>query len=141
MQKLDLYLPQGDGPFPLIVNVHGGGFMMGDKSDPPSQPAIAQFLANGYAVASIGYRLSAEAKAPAQIQDVKAAVRWLRANAAKYNLNPDKFAGFGGSAGGSLVALLGTSCGVAELEGADLGNSDQSSCVQAVVDWFGPTDF
>ena len=129
---------QGNGPFPLIINVHGGGFMMGDKSNPP---ATDEFLANGYAVASVDYRLSGEAKAPAQIQDVKAAVRFLRANAGKYKLNPDKFAGFGGSAGGSLVALLGTSCGVAALEGADLGNADQSSCVQAVVDWFGPTDF
>ena len=137
-QKLDLYLPEGDGPFPLILNVHGGGFMMGDKSNPPGTD---EFLANGYAVASVDYRLSGEALAPAQIEDLKAAVRFLRANADKYKLNPDKFAGFGGSAGGSLVALLGTSCGAAALEGADLGNADQSSCVQAVVDWFGPTDF
>lgn len=137
-QKLDIYLPEGNGPFPLIVHVHGGGFMMGDKSNPPGTD---EFLANGYAVASVDYRLSGEALAPAQIQDVKAAVRFLRANASKYKLNPDKFAGYGGSAGGSLVALLGTSCGAAALEGADLGNADQSSCVQAVVDWFGPTDF
>jgi acetyl esterase/lipase len=137
-QKLDIYLPEGDGPFPLIINVHGGGFMMGDKSNPPGAD---EFLADGYAVASVDYRLSGEALAPAQIQDVKAAVRFLRANADKYKLNPDKFAGFGGSAGGSLVALLGTSCGAAALEGAELGNADQSSCVQAVVDWFGPTDF
>ena len=137
-QKLDIYLPAGNGPFPLIINVHGGGFMMGDKSNPP---ATDEFLANGYAVASVDYRLSGEALAPAQIQDIKAAVRFLRANAGKYKLNPDKFAGFGGSAGGSLVALLGTSCGVAALEGANLGNANQSSCVQAVVDWFGPTDF
>jgi acetyl esterase/lipase len=137
-QKLDLYLPEGAGPFPLVINVHGGGFMMGDKSNPP---LTDQLLEAGYAVASVDYRLSGEAKAPAQIQDLKAAVRWLRANAAQYKLNPDKFAGYGGSAGGSLVALLGTSCGVAELEGAELGNADQSSCVQAVVDWFGPTDF
>ena len=137
-QKLDIYLPAGNGPFPLIINVHGGGFMIGDKSNPP---ATDEFLANGYAVASVDYRLSGEAKAPAQIQDIKAAVRFLRTNASKYKLNADKFAGFGGSAGGSLVALLGTSCGVAALEGADLGNADQSSCVQAVVDWFGPTDF
>jgi acetyl esterase/lipase len=68
-------------------------------------------------------------------------VRFLRANAAQYNLNPDKFGAWGASAGGSLVALLGTTCGVAELEGAELGNADQSSCVQAVVDWFGPIDF
>jgi acetyl esterase/lipase len=98
-------------------------------------------LAAGYAVAGVNYRLSGEALAPAQIQDVKAAVRFLRANATTYNLNPDKFGGWGGSAGGSLVALLGTSCGVAALEGADLGNADQSSCIQAVVDQFGPTDF
>ena len=137
-QKLDLYLPEGSGPFPLIINVHGGAFKMGDKSNPAGAD---EFLANGYAVASVDYRLSGEALAPAQIQDVKAAVRWLRANASKYNLDPQKFAAFGQSAGGNLVALLGTSCGAAALEGAELGNADQSSCVQAVVDWFGPTDF
>jgi acetyl esterase/lipase len=137
-QKLDLYLPEGDGPFPLIINVHGGGFMMGDKSNPAEADT---FLANGYAVASVDYRLSGEALAPAQIEDLKAAVRWLRANAQEYNLDPERFAAFGQSAGGNLVALLGTSCGVAELEGAELGNAEQSSCVQAVVDWFGPTDF
>lgn len=137
-QKLDIYLPEGEGPFPLIINVHGGGFMMGDKSNPAEADT---FLANGYAVASVDYRLSGEALAPAQIQDLKAAVRWLRANAQTYNLDPERFVAFGQSAGGNLVALLGTSCGVAELEGADLGNADQSSCVQAVVDWFGPTDF
>ncbi|HSN76363.1 MAG TPA: alpha/beta hydrolase [Anaerolineae bacterium] len=137
-QKLDLYLPEGDGPFPLIINVHGGGFMMGDKSNPAEADT---FLANGYAVASVDYRLSGEALAPAQIEDLKAAVRWLRANAQEYNLDPERFAAFGQSAGGNLVALLGTSCGVAELEGAELGSAEQSSCVQAVVDWFGPTDF
>ena len=137
-QKLDLYLPEGSGPFPLIINVHGGAFKMGDKSNPAGAD---EFLANGYAVASVDYRLSGEALAPAQIQDVKAAVRWLRANASKYNLDPQKFAAFGQSAGGNLVALLGTSCGAVALEGADLGNADQASCVQAVIDWFGPTDF
>jgi acetyl esterase/lipase len=137
-QKLDLYLPEGAGPFPLILNVHGGAFKMGDKSNPAGAD---EFLANGYAVASVDYRLSGEALAPAQIQDVKAAVRWLRANASKYNLDPQKFAAFGQSAGANLAALLGTSCGAAALEGAELGNADQSSCVQAVVDWFGPTDF
>jgi acetyl esterase/lipase len=140
-QKLDLYLPQGSGPFPVVVTVHGGGFMMGDKADASGKAGTDQLLAEGYAVAAVNYRLSKEAKAPAQIQDVKAAVRFLRANAKKYNLNPDKFAAWGASAGGSLVALLGTSCGVPVLEGPELGNADQSSCVQAVVDWFGPTDF
>ena len=137
-QKLDLYVPAGAGPFPLIINIHGGGFMMGDKGNPDMADA---FLAAGYAVASINYRLSGEAKAPAPIQDAKAAVRWLRANAAKYKLDPQRFASFGASAGGNLAALLGTSCGAAALEGPELGNADQSSCVQAVVDWFGPTDF
>ncbi len=137
-QKLDIYLPEGNGPFPLIVNVHGGGFMMGDKRNPAEADT---FLANDYAVASVDYRLSGEATAPAQIHDLKAAVRWLRANAQRYNLDPERFAAFGQSAGGNLVALLGTSCGVAALEAADLGNAEQSSCVQAVVDWFGPIDF
>jgi acetyl esterase/lipase len=102
---------------------------------------VDQLLAAGYAVASINYRLSGEAQYPAQIFDAKASVRFLRANAAKYNLNADKFGAWGASAGGNLVALLGTTCGVAELEGAELGNAEQSSCVQAVVDWFGPIDF
>jgi acetyl esterase/lipase len=141
-QKLDLYIPAtGSGPFPVVVMVHGGGFMMGDKSDGTGLTGVDPLLAAGYAVASINYRLSAEATYPAQIFDAKTSVRFLRANAAKYNLNPDKFGAWGASAGGNLVSLLGTTCGVPELEGADLGHADQSSCVQAVVDWFGPIDF
>jgi len=140
-QKLDLYLPAGAGPFPLIIAVHGGGFMMGDKASPDAISGTDQLLAAGFAVASLNYRLSGEAVAPAQIQDVKAAVRFLRANAKTYHLNSEKIGAWGGSAGGSLAALLGTSCGVPELEGAELGNADQSSCVQAVVDWYGPVDF
>jgi acetyl esterase/lipase len=141
-QKLDLYIPTaGSGPFPVVVMVHGGGFMMGDKADGTGLAGVDQLLAADYAVASINYRLSAEAKYPAQIYDAKAAVRYLRANAKKYNINPDKIGAWGASAGGNLVSLLGTTCGVAELEGPELGNSDQSSCVQAVVDWFGPIDF
>lgn len=140
-QKLDLYIPTtGSGPFPLVIMVHGGGFMFGDKADGAGLTGVDQLLAAGYAVASINYRLSGEAIYPAQIYDANAAVRFLRANAAKYKLNPDKFGAWGASAGGNLVSLLGTTCGVTELEG-DLGNNDQSSCVQAVVDWFGPIDF
>ena len=135
--KLNLYLPQGDEPKPLIIWIHGGAWMMGSKDGPsPSQ----QFTGSGYAVAHVGYRLSQVAKWPAQIQDCKAAVRWLRANAEKYHLDPKRFAVWGSSAGGHLVAMLGTSGGVAEFDGA--GNDlKASSSVQAVVDWFGPTDF
>lgn len=141
-QKLDLYLPTtGSGPFLLVIMVHGGGFMFGDKADGGGLTGVDALLEAGYAVASINYRLSGEAKYPAQIHDVKAAVRFLRANATQYNLNPDKFGAWGASAGGNLVSLLGTTCGVAELEGAELGNAEQSSCVQAVVDWFGPIGF
>lgn len=140
-QKLDLYLPEGEGPFPVVVSIHGGGFMMGDKADSMGTSGFDQLLAEGYAVAAVNYRLSGEATFPAAVEDVKAAVRWLRANAAAYNLNPDAIGAWGASAGGNLVAMLGTSCGATEVEGVDLGNADQSSCVQAVVDWFGPTDF
>jgi acetyl esterase/lipase len=140
-QKLDLYLPQGSGPFPLVILVHGGGFNLGDKSHMRSKPGTDELLRNGYAVANVNYRLSEEAKAPAQIHDVKTAVRWLRAHAKEYRLNPERFGVWGASAGGNLAALLGTSEGVAVLEGAELGCEKQSSAVQAVIDWFGPIDF
>ncbi|HSQ18512.1 MAG TPA: alpha/beta hydrolase, partial [Anaerolineales bacterium] len=115
--------------------------MMGDKADGAGLTGVDQLLEAEYAVASINYRLSGEAKYPAQIQDAKTAVRFLRANAVEYNLTPNMFGAWGASAGGNLVALLGTTCGVAEREGAELGNADQARCVQAVVDWFGPIDF
>ncbi|MGO8925925.1 MAG: alpha/beta hydrolase fold domain-containing protein [Limisphaerales bacterium] len=135
---LDLYLPEkADKPSPLIIWIHGGAWMAGSKNEP--SPAL-RFTTDGYAVAQVGYRLSQEAKFPAQIHDCKAAVRWLRANAAQYNLDPNKFVAWGASAGGHLVALLGTSGGVAELEGDD-NDLKESSRVQAVLDWFGPTDF
>ena len=134
---LDLYLPENkDKPHPLIIWIHGGAWMAGSKDGP--SPAL-RFLKDGYAIAQVGYRLSQEAKFPAQIYDCKAAVRWLRAKAPQYNLGPNKFVAWGSSAGGHLVALLGTSGGVSELEG-DVNDLKQSSRVQAVVDWFGPTD-
>jgi acetyl esterase/lipase len=138
-QKMDIYIPEGTGPFPIVVLIHGGAFMMGDKSSEASNAAA--LLAKGIAAASINYRLSGEARYPAQIQDCKAAVRFLRANAAKYNLNPDKIGSWGASAGGNLSSLLGTTSGVSELEGASLGNSSYSSKVIASVDWFGPINF
>jgi acetyl esterase/lipase len=140
-QKLDIYLPEeGDGPFPVILSIHGGAFKSGDKGDGQLTPMLVG-LKRGYAVVSINYRLSGEAIFPAQIYDVKAAIRWIRANAKQYKLNPDKIAAWGGSAGGHLSAMAGTSGDVKELEDLSQGNADQSSRVQAVVDWFGPTDF
>ncbi len=140
-ETLDLYLPPGVSPFPLIIYVHGGGFRGGDKNVAAKRGITEQLLSRGYAVASLNYRLSGEAKFPAAIQDVKTAVRWLRAHAQEYKLDPGRFGAWGDSAGANLVSLLGTSCGDSELEGADLGNPGQSSCVQAVVDFYGPIDF
>ena len=135
--RLDLYLPEKPSHrLPVIVYVHGGGWVGGDKAQ---CPAIS-FAAKGYAVASINYRFSQHAIFPAQIHDCKAAIRWLRANARKYKLDSDHIGAWGGSAGGQLVMLLGTTADVKEFEGNG-GNAKQSSRVQAVVDWFGPSDF
>lgn len=140
-EKLDIYLPnEGDGPFPVIIAIHGGAFMMGTKTGGDVSAMFAG-LDRGYAVVSVEYRLSGEAIFPAQINDIKAAIRFLRANASTYNLDPDKFATWGGSAGGSLSALAGTSGDVTELQDDSLGNADQSDRVQAAVDWFGPIYF
>jgi acetyl esterase/lipase len=136
-QKLDLYLPKkADKPLPVVVWIHGGAWRGGNKNYCPGL-----FLtAKGFAVASINYRLSQHAVFPAQIHDCKAAIRWLRGNAKKYHLDADHIGVWGASAGGHLVALLGTTGNVKDLEGKD-GNLEQSSKVQCVVDWFGPTDF
>jgi acetyl esterase/lipase len=138
-QKLDLYLPPtGAAPFPTVIWIHGGGWSIGDKAD---VGVAKRLVCRGYAVASINYRLSGAAKFPAQIYDVKAAIRYLRANAAAYNLDANRFASFGSSAGGHLASLAGTSGGVADLEDLSLGNANFSSSVQAAVAWYGPSDF
>lgn len=139
-QRLDLYLPAtGDGPFPLVVWIHGGAFLGGSKSLAANSSA-RQLTAKGFAIASLEYRLSGEAIFPAAVLDVKAAVRHLRANATLYRIAPAKIGAWGSSAGGHLAAFLGVTGGVAEFEDAALGNAGQSSRVQAVVDWFGPAD-
>jgi acetyl esterase/lipase len=134
--RLDLYLPEkAEGRLPLVVWIHGGGWRAGSKENCPAVPLAAK----GYAVASINYRFSQHAVFPAQIHDCKAAIRWLRANAAKYHLDPDHIGVWGSSAGGHLVAMLGTTGDVKDLEGTG-GNLGQSSRVQCVVDWFGPSN-
>ncbi len=129
--QLDLYRPKERGAaLPAIVCIHGGGWFQGTRAN--IAPLAQALAARGYVTVTISYRLSGEKKFPAQIEDCKAAVRWLRANAAKYGVNPKAIGVTGLSAGGHLAALLATSGGVKELEG-DGGNADQSSTVQACV--------
>jgi acetyl esterase/lipase len=136
-QKLDLYLPPGEGTKrPVLVWVHGGGWRQGSKDRTPALPVVSQ----GTAVVSINYRLSEHATFPAQIQDCQAAIRWLRGNAAKYGLDPDRIGVWGASAGGHLVALLGTASDTDAWEAIG-EHRDQSAKVKCVIDWFGPADF
>ncbi len=143
-QKLDVYLPEGRAAegaeaLPLVVFIHGGGWRSGDKSSGINR--LEPLLVTGkYAGASIGYRLSGEAAWPAQIHDCKAAIRLLKAHAEEYGIDPDRIAVYGTSAGGHLVAMLGVTGDVPELEG-DIGpHRDFDSEVACVVDFFGPTD-
>lgn len=142
-QKLDLYLPKkpaSDKPLPVIVFIHGGGWKGGDKSSGGGN--VSRFAASGeYAGVSVGYRLTGEAQWPAQIHDCKAAIRWIRGNAKEYNLDPDKIAVWGSSAGGHLVSMLGTSGDVKELEGSLGAFTGLSSRVTCVVNYFGPENF
>ena len=140
-QKLDLYLPAaGEAPYPVILAIHGGGFISGDKADGQITPVL-EALGRGYAVAGVNYRLSGEATFPAAINDVKAAIRWLRAHAGEYRLDPSRFAAWGQSAGGNLAALAGTSGDLPALRGPHPVNAGQSDGLQAVVDWYGPISF
>lgn len=144
--RLDLYIP-ANAPqrYPTVIWIHGGAWAGGSRWPVGSAGILMQ---HGFAVASIDYRLTSQAGQygsnpvtfPAQIHDVKGAIRWLRANAAQYNLDPTRFGTFGSSAGGHLAALAGTSSGVASLEGNVGGNLAFMSDIQSVADHFGPTD-
>ncbi|MFA6958150.1 MAG: alpha/beta hydrolase [Thermoanaerobaculia bacterium] len=134
--KLDLFIPSGNGPFPVIVSVHGGSWTSGTRDQ---GLAVVQ-VDRGYAVANVDYRLAPQSIWPAQVEDTKAAVRWLRANSGRFDLDPGRIGVMGLSAGGHIGAVLGTSHGVTALEGIGLGNGGYSSEVQAVVDYFGPSD-
>jgi acetyl esterase/lipase len=139
-QKLDLYLPSSvSDPCPVIIWLHPGGYTTGDKEW--VVPILDDILDRGYAVASMNYRLADEARFPAQIFDAKAAVRWTRANAATYNLNKEAIAAWGVSAGSTFAALLGTTANISELEDLSMGNPEEPSHVNAVVDLIGPMDF
>lgn len=140
-QMLDIYLPdEGDGPFPIILYIHGGGFAIGDKRD-FHVLSFLKGLGHGYAVVSVNYRLSGEAIFPAGLQDIKAAIRWLRANSEQYHLDGNRIAACGGSSGGNYAAMVCLTDHVPEFDDLSLGNPGYPSNVQAAVDWFGPTDF
>jgi acetyl esterase/lipase len=137
--QLDLARPKtGDGPFPAILCIHGGGFRAGTRDG--YDGLIARFAQRGYVAVTITYRLAPKYQFPAAVHDTKAAVRWLRANAANYHIDPDRIGVTGGSAGGHLAQFLGVTAGVKEFEGQG-GNPDQSSAVACVVNYFGPSDF
>jgi acetyl esterase/lipase len=139
-QKMNIFYPKqlSDKPMPITVYIHGGGWTSGDKGSGAGSVDMQGLLARGFIVASLDYRLAPQSKWPSQITDVKCAIRHLRANAATYKLDPNKIGVWGGSAGGHLVAMLGTTDKSA---GFDVGEYlDQSSRVQAVVDLFGPAD-
>ncbi|PID32131.1 hypothetical protein CR970_02180 [Candidatus Saccharibacteria bacterium] len=140
-QKLDLMLPERTGtPVPLVIDIHGGAFSGGDKSGESYN--YDALLNEGWAVASLNYRLSGDAQFPAGGQDVKAAVRWLRANADTYGIDPDRFAAWGRSAGGYMVAMLGvTGDQPTVFDDDSLGNPNVSDAVQAVVGYYSPTNF
>ncbi len=140
-QKLDIYLPdEGDGPFPVILNIHGGAFAIGDKRDIHLM-AFLKGLERNYAVVSVNYRLSSEAIFPAGLQDLKASIRWIRANQVKYQLDGNRIAACGGSAGGNYAAMLCLTASVTELDDLCLSNLEYPCHIQAAVDWFGPTNF
>jgi acetyl esterase/lipase len=133
---LDLHMPAGEPRAPLIVWVHGGAWRSGSRESMP----LAALVEQGYAVASVDYRLTPVAPFPAQVHDIKAAIRFLRAKQAELGVDAKRIAIAGDSAGGHLAALVGVSAGVAELEG-DVGDHDgESSAVQAIVDFYGPTN-
>lgn len=134
---LDLYHPEGESgkrPAPLVVWVHGGAWRSGSKSNVP----IKRLVREGYAIASVEYRLSTAARFPAQAQDIKTAIRFLRAKADEFRIDPDRIAVAGDSAGGHLAALVGVTDGIEELDGS--GNAGTSAAVQAIVSYYGASN-
>ena len=136
--QMNIALPKGDGPFPAVMCIHGGGFRAGTRDG--YDGLIRKLAEHGYVAATITYRLAPKYPFPAAIYDVKAGVRWLRANAGKYHIDPERIGVTGGSAGGHLAQFLGVTEGIKMFEG-DEGNPGQSSKVACVVNYYGPSDF
>ncbi len=138
-QNMDIYVPsKGEGTFPVIFAIHGGGFAFGSAD---MCKEMINFTEYGYAVVGVNYRMSGEAIFPAAVSDCKAAVRFIRANAAKYNLDVDNMAIWGASAGANLAVMIGILGNTDFLDGDVVDNIEFSSSVNAVIDWFGPLDF
>lgn len=154
---LNLFVPAGDGPHPVVVFVHGGAWLMDPGNDGlTGSRTLAALAARGYVVARVSYRLSGEARFPAAVTDVKEAIKWLRRHAADYGADPARFAVWGASAGAYLASMVGVTCGKQEFDAPPAAGlpgmpapastptpaaAAVSSCVNAVVSWFGPTDF
>ena len=142
-QHLDIYVPQGSGPFPVVLFAHGGAFAFGDKRGMGSglRNAVNAFNVAGIALVSIDYRLSGEAKFPAAVQDMKSALRFVRANAAQYRIDPARVALWGQSAGANIALVTGMSPGVALFSDPAAIAPAADDHVSAVVSMYGPTDF
>ena len=139
-QTLDLYIPEAktESSYPVVLWIHGGAWRQGSK-DRPGRALKAAGL--NCAIVSINYRLTSEKSWPAQIHDCKAALRWVKANAKKYHLDAERIVVWGGSAGGHLVAFLGTTQNHPDLDGKLGSHTEQSTSVKGVINFFGPTDF
>jgi len=141
MQKMDIYLPEaGNGPFPVLLEIHGGGFVMMDKRDGDLNPWLLG-LRRGYAVAAVNYRRAGEGLFPAAVIDCKAALRFIKAEGAKYHLDGTHIMAVGGSAGSNLAAMLNTSADVPELQDDSLGHAEYNTRILGSVNWYTPTDF
>src|SRR5262249_33848932 len=137
--QLNMARPKkGEGPYPAILCIHGGGFRAGKRESYDAQ--CIRLAQHGYVALTVTYRLAPKFPFPTAIHDVKAAVRWMRANASKYQIDPERIGVTGGSAGGHLAQFLGVTGDVKEFEGKG-GNAEQSSKVACVVNVYGPSDF
>lgn len=138
--KLDIYYPEGKGPFPCVVFFHGGAFVKGDKRKYSSLPALYA-LQKGYAVISVNYRLVPDVYFPDFIYDAKAAIRFIKANCKKYSIDKNKMVVWGESAGAYLACAVGITEGVDYFEDLSMGNENENTKVAAVIDWYGPINF
>lgn len=139
-QSMDIWLPdEGDGPFPLIVFTHGGGWVGGDKRD-NTMPGVFKVMSQGYALACVNYRIAPDVVWPAPLEDVRAVLRFLRAHADEYQLKTDKIAAWGNSAGAHINNMIAALNNRPIMKGKELGNPEVDDSIQCLVSLYGPTD-